>query len=1102
MTTETMNWVGLLLAGGRYQVKAKLGEGGMGFVYRARHRKLDTDVVIKVPRPALLQDPEFVARFTREIRALVKLEHPHVVKIIDVDDHEGVPFAVMSYLAGGSLEDRQPLGQDGKPLPTPADELGDWLEDVAEALDFVHKKGFVHRDVKPANILFDGQGNVYLSDFGVAKAAAETRRGQVDASLTGTGVVLGTPQYMAAEMALGAKYDGRVDQYALAVTVYEMLCGRVPFQGATAAAILLKQTSEQPKPVHLVCESVPKGVSDVVQKALAKDPSQRFPTCTAFAKAVVAAIVASPNQGRSPAAARQTSRVPVVSCPACSKTHRLPPTAWGKRVKCPDCLNEFQAPNQPSTRTLRRPAELETGKTPQAQIDTSPHRLPTTQDERSPRPARSGLSPLKYLLVAGMVLLLLLLGTTTLLLVRSVVLEHKPGVGGTGPDITQKQPKLFLGYQAITLKPGDQKYIEVTLERNGYEGPIELHVEKLPNKVSYDLPKISAERSTTQLKLIAAADAEDIDGTAKVVAKAGTFTLEDSVKITVMGRAASPAAATASVKLRPVGNISLLPGTSKTVEVRIERQGYDGAVHVQLDAASGSVTATPLIIPAGETTGRLELKASAEAGGAEAEATLLATTSASSVKDSQPVRIIMLKRPEPRIAALDPVVLSPGESKTVDIQVDRNGWDGPISLTLGGLPEGVASKPQSIPAGQDTFHVELVCAASAPEGERQTQVMCLAGTATLAAPVSISVQRLEPLHVLKGHSKQVLWVAYRGPKTAVSFSGDKTLREWDLDTNQERKVLTLRDVIASPVSHAHASISPDGRWCAIAAGAQSSSFAAGTWVHQVQLWDLEAGKEKKRLLGRTGPQKLVTWVEMSDNGRWILCGSIDEYMRLYDVTTTNRDPVMIGPAPKNIDYVAFVPSAAGGAAGGTPTAPLAPGGFNSGPGLPVNPPPGAGWQNPLLAGSKYPIVVYGRQGGDISFWDLEKGKEVGLCSGHSGAITWVAFSQDGAKAASVSTDRSVRVWDLKTFKQVAMISPSSDSPTCVVFSPDGKRLLCGGNMGFLRVWDIAASREVRKYKQESAAAAKAVACLACSPDGRNAVTGHADGTVQLWAMPK
>jgi serine/threonine protein kinase len=248
VTIGSNDWEGVTLANGRYLITAKLGEGGMGFVYRAQDRNIDSDVVIKIPRQAMMDDPEFAGRFTREIRSLVKLSHPHIVEVTDVGEWEGIPFAVMQYLPGGSLEDQRTTGADERVLTSDPTKVSRWLIAVAEALDYIHVQGYVHRDVKPGNILFDAVGHSFLSDFGVAKvlASSDSTPAASRTAATGAGMVLGTPEYMAPELIMGEPFDGRADQYALAVTVYEMLCGRRPFEDATKTKVLVLHTSKAP----------------------------------------------------------------------------------------------------------------------------------------------------------------------------------------------------------------------------------------------------------------------------------------------------------------------------------------------------------------------------------------------------------------------------------------------------------------------------------------------------------------------------------------------------------------------------------------------------------------------------------------------------------------------------------------------------------------------------------------------------------------------------------------------------------------------------------------------------------------------------------------
>jgi ABC-type glycerol-3-phosphate transport system substrate-binding protein len=284
-------WIGREIAQ-RYKILGRVGEGSMGQIYRAYDQHLETDVVLKFPVAAedTLEGPGFLIRFEREVRSLVRLSHPHIVKVVDVGQLEGRPYVVMQYLAGGSLKSRLESGPRGEPQPMTPLSLQDWLPDVARALDFIHDQDHIHRDVKPGNILFDEHGNAFLGDFGIIKALAADDSGARENSQTAPGFLAGTPNYVAPEIVMGRPFDGRADQYALAMTVHEVLSGTNCMSDVTPSATIVNQTIVVPPPLDELVPEVPQSLSDAIVRGLAKDPEDRFESCVALAHEVMGSL--------------------------------------------------------------------------------------------------------------------------------------------------------------------------------------------------------------------------------------------------------------------------------------------------------------------------------------------------------------------------------------------------------------------------------------------------------------------------------------------------------------------------------------------------------------------------------------------------------------------------------------------------------------------------------------------------------------------------------------------------------------------------------------------------------------------------------------------
>lgn len=326
---EVQELVGTTVGDGRYEVKSHLGEGGMAVIYLAHDRNLDTEVVIKFPHRSMLTDENFIKRFAEENRALVKLRHPYVVSIFDVGKHDSVPFLVMQYLSGGTLLEKYQSGTFDSNLSM----LPKWLPQIAAALDFIHSKGFMHRDVKPENIFFDENRIPFLGDFGIVKAISGTESEQLSQNLTQMGHVISTPHYSAPELMSDRQVDGRVDQYALGVTIYELLTKRRPFESTNINALFKEILFETPSELHELVDGVSESFSRVISRSLAKDPGERYADCKSF----VAALLSETN-GNSQA---KTSEKVRLQCPDCNTKLVVAANLVGKNPKCPKCKNKI-----------------------------------------------------------------------------------------------------------------------------------------------------------------------------------------------------------------------------------------------------------------------------------------------------------------------------------------------------------------------------------------------------------------------------------------------------------------------------------------------------------------------------------------------------------------------------------------------------------------------------------------------------------------------------------------------------------------------------------------------------------------------------------------
>jgi serine/threonine protein kinase len=293
---------------GKYLIEELIKRGGMGAVYRGKHVLMDKTVAIKVLRPSLAVDDAVVARFSREAKAASRISHPHAVSVTDFGEAEtGVVFLVMEYLDGRTL--KEIIRGEG---PMPLNRVVEIVRQVTGALDAAHAQGVVHRDLKSDNIMLsqtNGGDWAKVLDFGIAKIQQPAN--VKDADFTAPNVVVGTPQYMSPEQCSQTQpLDARSDVYSLGVIVYEMLAGRVPFTGESATMIMMQHVQDAPPSILATRPDLPAAVDQVVVRALAKHPADRFQTAGELSAALSAAA-AGPGAGAAPRAVETVSSAPV-----------------------------------------------------------------------------------------------------------------------------------------------------------------------------------------------------------------------------------------------------------------------------------------------------------------------------------------------------------------------------------------------------------------------------------------------------------------------------------------------------------------------------------------------------------------------------------------------------------------------------------------------------------------------------------------------------------------------------------------------------------------------------------------------------------------------
>ncbi len=539
---------------GQYEMRAMLGQGGMGAVYRAVQTSLGRHVAVKVMSPALADQPGYLERFNREARLAASLQHPHIVTIYDFGAIQNLTFVVMQLLTGGSLEQRM---RQRPGAPPSLKEVATLLDGISSALDYAHSKGIIHRDIKPANLVFDEDGKAYLVDFGIAKMVDSTSAG-----LTGTGMSMGSPSYMPPEQWKGEEVKPSSDQYALAVTIYAVLTGRLPFEATNTPALMYKHLQDEPTPIYTIRPDLPVETMIVLGRAMAKDPADRWPSCVAFSEAL--------NETAKNIEGGSTGffKFKVEGLPP-PTTPRRPATAEWTGARPLGELNTFVPPPSP-------PTELIDGGS------KSPQKLPVER-KRSNLPV---ILLVLLLMIAGLAGFLFVNNNNNLIAVANATGTQVAAILSATPDVTNTATPTFTSTDTATATP----------TKTDTATPTATFTETMTSR------QIAAATRELQGTLDAEFTAlADIDLTATATLFTATPTPSDTATATRTPRntathtptATLTASKTATVTLTPSKTATVTLTPSNTATVTLTPSNTATSTHTPTLTATATATLTP-----------------------------------------------------------------------------------------------------------------------------------------------------------------------------------------------------------------------------------------------------------------------------------------------------------------------------------------------------------------------------------------------------------------------------------------------------------------------------------------------------------------------------
>jgi WD40 repeat protein len=1072
---------------GDYEVLEEIARGGMGVVYKARQVSLNRIVALKMILAGQLASPQDVQRFRSEAEAAANLDHPNIVPIYEVGEHEGQHYFSMKFIEGANLAWLNREMESSARGASIADQrlAARWVATVARAVHYAHQRRLLHRDLKPANILLSFSRDPkslersalptavpMITDFGLAK------RVEGDSKLTQSGAIIGTPSYMAPEQARGEKgLTTAADVYSLGAILYELLTGRPPFRADTPLDTVLQVLEKEPASPRTLNRAANRDLETVCLMCLRKEPGKRYGSAEALADDLDRWLRGEPITARTVGQVerswRWARRNPYLAAAGSLAVAALFAVAL---ISVLYARHYFRAADELAEQHNNTLAALDDVR---VQRDLANER--TLRAERAETKAEQQQKRAEWLAYASQ-------------LARAQT-EWQAGNVGVTADLLDACPQDLRGWEhdyVYTLLnrnprsfPGVDKVYGVALSPDGKRlasatddptinvrdaasgGPMPRRITSSTRVAWNDLPLLELKGHNTYVRCVAFSPdgrriasgsgqvdlKQDKDGS-RTISGIGVVKVWDAATAKELITFTGHGQPVTCVAFSPDGNDIASGSEDGTVKVWDARTGEEKrtlstslkwvtSVSFRPDGKRLAVGTNFGEVKIWETaTGEevLSLQKLGQVSGVafSADGMRLATGCRERVQvwDAQTGKQALLMR------CMNPV-LSVAFAPV-----------GNVLVSGGGV--GVHGSNSFIPGELNVWDAktgELLTSLKGTLGAIRSVAFSADGKRLVSGDEAGTVQVWDELTRPQG--PLVVWKGSQAPVRSVTFSPDGRVvvggnqhtgvAAWDAGTGQAQRSFAVGGDFFSAGSAGFGDRFLLGGVSSLAISPDGSHLVIG---HEktLKVWDRGTGKQ---VLSIEGHSDEVTSAAFSRDGRWIASGSLDRTVCLWDGTTGKHIRSLEGHT-KPVTSVAFSPDGRRLAS--------------------------ASWDN------------------TVKEWNLETGQEERSLEGHTGEVMGVAFSADGRRLVSGGYDRTVRVWDADTGRQLLLLEGHELGVTSVLFTPDGKRVLSSSNDGTVRVWEAATGNVVLLLRGHT----DAVLSLALSPDGKRLASGSYDGTVRVW----